>query len=100
MVTSLVERDEYEVKGYYAALAHLEQYAAQGVSVTEKIIQTLHALVMSDGRTRVISTPYRDGQNVIKDGATNTIGYKNLLKKFWPMRQSTPAKLSLLKYVT
>lgn len=30
------ERDEREVKGYYAALAQLEQYAAQGVSVTKK----------------------------------------------------------------
>lgn len=69
------ERDEHEVKGYYAALAQLEQYAAQGVSVTEKIIQTLHALVMSDGRTRVNPTPYRDGQNVIKDSGTGTIVY-------------------------
>lgn len=69
------ERDEQEVKGYYAALAQLEQYAAQGVSVTEKIIQTLHALIMSDGRTRVKPTPYRDGQNVIKDGGTGTIVY-------------------------
>lgn len=69
------ERDEHEVKGYYAALAQLEQYAAQGVSITEKIIQTLHALVMSDGRTRVKPTPYRDGQNVIKDSGTGTIVY-------------------------
>lgn len=69
------ERDEHEVKGYYAALAQLEQYAAQGVSVTEKIIQTLHALVMSDGRIRVKPTPYRDGQNVIKDSGTGTIVY-------------------------
>ena len=69
------ERDEHEVKGYYAALAQLEQYAAQGASVTEKIIQTLHALVMSDGRERVKPTPYRDGQNVIKDSGTGTIVY-------------------------
>jgi cell filamentation protein, protein adenylyltransferase len=69
------ERDEYEVKGYYAALAQLEQYAAQDLSVTEKIIQTLHALVLSDGRTRVKPTPYRDGQNVIKDSGTGTIVY-------------------------
>lgn len=69
------ERDEHEVKGYYAALAQLEQYAAQGVSVTEKIIQTLHALVMSDGRARVKPTPYRDGQNIIKDSNAGTIVY-------------------------
>ena len=69
------ERDEREVKAYYAALAQFEQYAAQNHPVTEKVIQTLHALVMNDGRTKVIPTPYRDDQNVIKDGATNTIVY-------------------------
>ncbi len=69
------ERDEYEVKGYYAALTQLEQYAAQNHPVTEKVIQDLHALVMSDGRTRVTPTPYRDGQNVIKDSSTGAIVY-------------------------
>lgn len=69
------ERDEHEVKGYYAALAQLEQYAAQNHPITEKVIQTLHALVMGDGRTKVKPTPYRDGQNVIKDGGTGTIVY-------------------------
>ena len=69
------ERDEHEVKGYYAALAQLEQYAAQNHPITEKVIQTLHALVMSDGRARVKPTPYRDGQNVIKDGGTGTTVY-------------------------
>ena len=69
------ERDEHEVKGYYAALAQLEQYAAQNYPVTEKVIQTLHAFVMSDGRIHVKPTHYRDGQNVIKDGGTGTIVY-------------------------
>lgn len=69
------ERDEQEVKGYYAALAQLEQYVAQNYPITERVIQTLHALVMSDGRTRVMPTPYRDGQNVIKDSGTGTIVY-------------------------
>jgi Fic family protein len=69
------ERDEHEVKGYYAALAQLEQYALQNHPVSEKAIQTLHALVMSDGRTRIKPTPYRDGQNVIKDSGTGTIVY-------------------------
>jgi Fic family protein len=65
------ERDEYEIKGYYAALTQLEQYAAQKHPITEKVIQTLHALVINDGTP----TPYRDGQNVIRDGATGTIIY-------------------------
>jgi Fic family protein len=30
---------------------------------------------MSDGRTRIKPTPYRDGQNVIKDSGTGTIVY-------------------------
>lgn len=60
------ERDEHEVKGYYAALAQLEQYASQSHPVTEKVIQTLHALVMSDGRTRIKPTPYRDGKTLLR----------------------------------
>jgi Fic family protein len=69
------ERDEHEVKGYYAALAQLEQYVAQNHPVTEKVIQTLHALVMSDGGRHVKPTHYREGQNVIKDSGTGTIVY-------------------------
>lgn len=69
------ERDEHEVKGYYAALAQLEQYAAQNHPITEKVIQILHTLVVNDGQSRVKPTPYRDGQNVIKDGSTGTIVY-------------------------
>ena len=69
------ERDEHEVKGYYAALTKVEQSAATGTPVTEKMIQTLHALVMADGRTTVKPTPYRDGQNVIRDGRSRAIVY-------------------------
>ena len=35
------ERDEYEVKAYYAALAQLEQYAAQNHAITEQVIQNI-----------------------------------------------------------
>jgi Fic family protein len=69
------ERDEHEVKGYYAALAQLEQWTAQGARITEKTIQILHALVMADGRTSTKPTEYRDGQNVIKDSRTKAIVY-------------------------
>lgn len=69
------ERDENEVKGYYAALAQLEQYASQNYPLTEKVIQILHALVMSDGRMNIKPTSYRDGQNVIKDSGTGAIVY-------------------------
>jgi Fic family protein len=69
------ERDEKEVKGYYAALQIVEQWAFRKDSINERMIQTLHALVMADGRTKVKPTPYRDGQNVIKDSRTKAIVY-------------------------
>lgn len=69
------ERDEHEVKGYYAALTQVEQWAVRGIKLTEKIIQTLHALVMGDGRIATKPTAYRDGQNVIRDARTGAIVY-------------------------
>lgn len=69
------ERDEREVRGYYTALTHVEQWAKQGMPITEKMIQQLHAFVMADGRVNVRPTPYRDGQNVIRDGATGAVVY-------------------------
>lgn len=69
------EREEHEVKGYYAALNQVDQWARQHKSITETMIQTLHALVVAGGRTKVKPTPYRDGQNVIRDGRTGTIIY-------------------------
>lgn len=68
-------RDEQEVLGYYAALEQLEQFAASGGAVTERQIQTLHALVMAGGRKKVKPTPYRDGQNVIRDSRNRGIVY-------------------------
>ncbi len=69
------ERDENEVKGYYAALAQVEQWAARSGSVTEAMIQALHALVMGAGRSKIKPTPYRDGQNAIRDSRTRAIIY-------------------------
>lgn len=69
------ERDEKEVLGYYAALEKVEQVAASGLPVSETHIQTLHALVMADGRKKTKPTPYRDGQNVIRDSRTRSIVY-------------------------
>ncbi len=69
------ERDEHEVKGYYAALTQVEKWAASHVPITEKIIQTLHALVMSNGKIHTKPTKYRDGQNAIRDSRTRAIVY-------------------------
>ena len=69
------ERDEHEVKGYYTALTQVEKWAVQGTPITEKMIQTLHALVMANGKINTKPTKYRDGQNVIRDGRTRAIVY-------------------------
>jgi Fic family protein len=69
------ERDEKEVLGYYAALERVERLSAAQSAVTEKDIQSLHALVMSGASKRWKPTPYRDGQNVISDAMSRRIVY-------------------------
>ncbi|MFZ4683897.1 MAG: Fic family protein [Terrimicrobiaceae bacterium] len=69
------ERDEKEVLGYYAALEKLEKLTASQSAVTETHIQTLHALVMAEGRKKIKPAPYRDGQNVIRDSRSRGIVY-------------------------
>jgi Fic family protein len=69
------ERDEAEVKGYYAALDDVEKLAQASLPIHETTIQRLHALVMAGGKARVRPTPYRDGQNVIRDSRSNNIVY-------------------------
>lgn len=69
------ERDEKEVKGYYSALIQVEQWAAKASPVTEKIVQTLHALVVGNGSVKLKPSVYRDGQNVIRNSHTRKIVY-------------------------
>lgn len=69
------EHDEGEVKGYYAALDEVERLATRGDPLTSSHIQRLHALVMSNGKTRVKASPWRDGQNVIRDANSGRIVY-------------------------
>jgi Fic family protein len=69
------ERDEREVLGYYAALEKLEQLASAKSAVTEQQIKLLHALVMAGGSIRVKPTPFRGGQNVIRDSLSRRIVY-------------------------
>lgn len=69
------ERDEREVKGYYAALHMVDQTVAAGRGITEKTMQSLHALVMAGGRIKVKPTKYRDGQNAIRDSRTKNLVY-------------------------
>ena len=83
------ERDQDEVKGYYAALDEAERLAKRHERVSDAAVQKLHALVMGGGRARVKSTPYRDGQNVIRDALSNGIVYMPPEAKDvpWLMRQ-------------
>jgi Fic family protein len=69
------ERDEKEVLGYYSALEKVEQIAANKNFITEQQVQMLHALVMAGGSKKASATPYRDGQNVIRDGRSREIVY-------------------------
>lgn len=69
------ERDEKEVKGYYAAIEQLERHVETNRPVNDAIIGRLHALTMAGGRIVKTPTPYRDGQNVIRNSADGSIVY-------------------------
>ena len=66
------KRDETEVRNYYAALTEIETIARLTSVVSEKHIQMIHALVET-GRKKL--SPYRDGQNVIREGGSERIVY-------------------------
>ncbi len=67
------ERDEREVRNYYRALDCVDRLIkAADPTITERTVQTIHGLVM-DGKEK--PTPYRDGQNVIRDSASGGIVY-------------------------
>lgn len=67
------ERDAREVERYYLALTQIETWVAQQANITEEHIRKLHALLYRGKRAR--PTPYRDGQNVIRDSVTGGIVY-------------------------
>lgn len=69
------ERDEKEIMGYYVALKQVEIWGQSQTLITAELIQIIHALIMSNGKLTVKPTPYRDGQNVIRDGRTKAIVY-------------------------
>jgi len=67
------ERDVTEVRNYWNALLRVEEWAAREAPLTEELLQRLHALVEHGSRAR--PTPWRDGQNVIRDSETGAIVY-------------------------
>lgn len=67
------ERDVQEVRNYWDALLKVEDWAVNGIELTEDLIRRLHAIVDKGKRAR--PTPYRDGQNVIRDSRSGGIVY-------------------------
>ena len=67
------ERDVQEVRNYWNAILRVEEWAKAPRPVSEELIRKVHALVEFGARAR--PTPYRDGQNVIRDSATGAIVY-------------------------
>lgn len=67
------ERDVREVRNYWRALLEVEEWAVQRKPISQELIRRLHALVERGPRAR--PTPYRDGQNVIRESASGRIVY-------------------------
>ncbi|RJO60706.1 MAG: Fic family protein [Dehalococcoidia bacterium] len=65
--------DVSEVRNYWAALLFVEECAAKKITLTEELIRKLHAIVEKGKRAR--QTPYRDGQNVIRNSISGSITY-------------------------
>ena len=59
------ERDVQEVECYYQALQQMEIWVEEKKAVTEERLRKLHAILYHGRRAR--PTPYRDGQNVIRE---------------------------------
>ncbi len=66
------ERDEAEVRHYFAALEFVERLGNKPGRLTESEVRTIHGLVMT-GKAK--PTRYRDGQNVIRDSGTGRVVY-------------------------
>ena len=67
------ERDMGEVRNYWNAILRVEKWAEKKIPLTEDLVKRLHALV--DRGIRAKATPYRGGQNVIRDAASGAIVY-------------------------
>jgi Fic family protein len=67
------ERDVSEVRCYWNALLRVEEWARKNKPLTEELIKKLHALV--ERGPRAGPTPYREGQNAIKNSATGALIY-------------------------
>ena len=76
------ERDVREVKNYWNTFLYMEDCVTKQRSLTDSLIQRLHAMIEKNVKAK--PTPYRDGQNVIRDASTGRIVYLP------PMSQDVP----------
>jgi len=67
------ERDVNEVRHYWDALLKAEDQASRQAEFTEDLVMRLHGIIEKGSRAR--PTPYRDGQNVIRDSRSGRIVY-------------------------
>lgn len=67
------ERDVAEVRNYWNARLRVEEWAEARRPVTEDLIRRLHALVEKGPRAK--PTPYRKGQNAIRDAGSGALVY-------------------------
>lgn len=66
------ERDEAEVRHYYKALDYVLEQSKQREALDERTVRIIHGFVMTG---RKAATPYRDGQNVIRDARSGAMVY-------------------------
>jgi Fic family protein len=66
------ERDEAEVRHYYKALDFVMEQSKKHARLDALAVRVIHGFVLTGRKT---ATPYRDGQNVIRDARTGRIVY-------------------------
>lgn len=69
------EHDEREVLNYYSALDYVDLLTKEDAKITEAVVKKLHAITMAKNKKISAGTPYRDGQNVIRDSLTGRMVY-------------------------
>ncbi|GDX80791.1 cell division protein Fic [Deltaproteobacteria bacterium] len=67
-----MERDEAEIRNHFAAAEYVEVLGQQGLGFTESELRNIHGLVMTG---RATPTPYRGGQNVIREASSGRVVY-------------------------
>ncbi|MBS0358492.1 MAG: Fic family protein [Proteobacteria bacterium] len=93
-----------EVRAYNAAISQIETWASEGRSISESMIQTLNACLMSNSVSPIQPTSYRSGEIAIRNTTTQTVVYvppeakdiPNLIHALFSWIKSYPTILSPL----